>query len=188
MAAVIVPSFTCVALAGFAGGKKLTGKKARGLTNHESRRRRLVHLADVFAEFLDRWQPVVACIEEASYPRGANAQIAMAMSHGMVYTACASRGIPMVTISPRNLKMGVTGCTASMVPKVTDAQLRRILYNRYPDAKRLVSVIQSDEMQQHPLDGLGAIHALRNNEVVLATTKATKGHHHARIPQATRRP
>lgn len=103
----------------------------------------------------------VVCIEAQSWPRNASVSAKIGMAWGLVGALCARRSIPIVQVSPQNLKKALTG-----KPTATKEEVETGVRERFSlDFETLLSGVPGT-MYEHAFDALGAVVASWDSEVL----------------------
>ena len=105
----------------------------------------------------------VVCAESMSFPRNSSAAAKVAMCWGVVASLAEQRDIPIVQVSPKELKKTVCGDAAAskeMVQKALDGLLGRVF------STELLGNGVPAGLHEHAYDALGTIVAARNSEVL----------------------
>lgn len=97
--------------------------RKRQVAASDDRYRRARELAAWLESGIDRWRPAVLAAEAMSFPRGAKAIAAMALSWGVLATIADRRGLALVQVSPQDWKRSLSGRKGT-----ADADLYPMLY------------------------------------------------------------
>jgi len=121
-----------------------SARKAEVLATSDNARR-LAELVDAIAPLMDG----VACIamEAQSWPRHAGSAVKVALAHGAVITMARERRIPLIQVSPQDLKRRVTGSRTASKAEVQAALERRYGALAWPSPA---------SVREHAADALGA--------------------------------
>ncbi|MDY0001408.1 MAG: crossover junction endodeoxyribonuclease RuvC [Polyangia bacterium] len=121
-----------------------SARKAEVLATSDNARR-LAELVDAIAPLMEG----VVCIamEAQSWPRHAGSAVKVALAHGAVIAMARERGIPLVQVSPQDLKRRVTGSRTASKAEVQAALERRFGPLAWPSPASIVG---------HAADALGA--------------------------------
>lgn len=110
---------------------------------------------------LETWiTPDVVCIasESMSWPRNAGAAVKVAMTWGLVAALAARHGLPIVLVSPQDLKRRLTGSRTATKEAVQRALERRYGAIQWPEPPSI---------REHAADALGAVVACLDAPAVL---------------------
>jgi crossover junction endodeoxyribonuclease RuvC len=114
---------------------------------------RLFFIYRSIQEVLDTWEPGEAAMETLYFGRNVSSAIPVAEARGVLSLALAERGIPVVELTPADIKRGVVG--VSRADKRQIQEMVRLLLN--------LPVIPSPD---HAADALGAAICAANNAVL----------------------
>ncbi len=79
---------------------------------------RLAHLRDTIQELIKRWDPEQAVLEKLFFSTNVKTALAVAEARGMLLTLLSDHGIPVLEVSPQEVKSGVTGKGNAPKPQV----------------------------------------------------------------------
>lgn len=79
---------------------------------------RLRELRDAVRDLCDRFQPDQAIIERLYFSKNVQTAMGVAEARGMLLTLLADRGVPVLEVSPQEVKMGATGKGNAPKPQV----------------------------------------------------------------------
>jgi Holliday junction resolvasome RuvABC endonuclease subunit len=102
----------------------------------------------------------VIAIEAMSFPRNASSASKMSLTWGVISALSALWEIPMIQVSPQDIKEAVTGSR-----KASKALMETTLSKRYPEVLTALEDVPMSR-REHPYDALGAIVASLGSEVV----------------------
>jgi crossover junction endodeoxyribonuclease RuvC len=115
---------------------------------------RLAYLYRRFKKLLARRTPDQAIVEEIFFTRNVRTAIAVAEARGVILLALAEAGVPCITLTPNEVKRGLTG-----YGKADKAQVRRMVQK----ILRLARCPQSDDAA----DALAMALSVPQNALVL---------------------
>lgn len=84
-------------------------KKKKNLREQEDDLRRLSEIERVFVEFIDRWKPHLVSAEHMPQVRSQTVVRKIAMVFGAMHAIAHTRGLPILTYQPAELKVKMTG-------------------------------------------------------------------------------
>lgn len=102
----------------------------------------------------------MACAEGMSSPRNAVTVRMLGYAWGVIASVCERLVIPLAQVNPKQLKKKLCGRIS-----VTDEELHREVFRRYPDYEAMVHCITVKARQEHAIDALGAVEACSDCEV-----------------------
>jgi crossover junction endodeoxyribonuclease RuvC len=118
---------------------------------------RLFFICRSLQEVLDTWEPGEAAMETLYFGRNVSSAIPVAEARGVLFMALAERGLPVLELTPNDIKRGVAG--VSRADKRQIQEMVRLLLN--------LPVIPSPD---HAADALGAAICAANNTVLSPRT------------------
>lgn len=141
------PTWTVIS-AGAITTKKSPRKRAILSTSDNGRR--LDELREFLQEVIETYHPVLICAESASMVRNAAVNFQLGLTWGML----RSRGIPILEVSPQELKKAATGSHMATKGEIARAmQARGLIPPRLPGTASL---------HEHVWDSIGAVWACRH--------------------------
>lgn len=119
-------------------------------------------------EDVDRFQfPSCICSEAMSYPPSATRAHQLGISWGIVSALAETRGLPIVQVSPQDLKHICTGSRTA-----SKGELRARLSMDYPSSMEAFEKAEvTASKAEHCWDALGAVVACLDTEIVRALVK-----------------
>lgn len=130
----------------------------------EGRNRRCEEMHRWLAGWIKAYRPAGIVAERASYPRGANGMISMAMAWGVTMATLAGEGVELVgTVTPTDLKKAVTGCPDRA--SWTEARLEADVYANLPGSREMLSAFNKTD-REHPRDAFAVILASRLTDIL----------------------
>ncbi len=112
----------------------------------------------------------LVCAESMSFPRSASAAAKVAISWGIIITNVDRDGLPLIQLSPQEVKKAITGKKNASKEEVRDALIER--YGADAFAK-LASVPES--MREHAYDALASTVACLESDEVRALRQSIGG-------------
>lgn len=112
-------------------------------------------------EFLSEAKPDVIVVESQSWPRNSSSALKMALAWGAI--APLLEGIPLIEVSPQDIKMLATGSRSASKQDVQKGVLNLVPSSAW--VKQVVaSQIRTEGLQEHCYDALGAVLAAQRTE------------------------
>lgn len=99
------------------------------------------------------------CAEGMSSPRNAVTVRMLGYAWGVLASICSQLGIPMVQVSPNQLKKKLCGRVST-----TDAELHAEITERYPQMATLIMSVTVKSKREHAYDATIAIEVCKNSE------------------------
>jgi len=158
--------FTQVRLHLFAGDVITTSRSAkkRGVSVISDDHARWRAVAIALADRIDRWGVDMIVAEERSFPRGATAVKSVSAAWPIIITVSCLRAIPVVAVSPKQLKSSLCGSVSASKSDVAAEVLRR-----HPAAAATIELAGvPDGRHEHFFDACGAAEACKATDEVLA--------------------
>lgn len=125
--------------------------------------RRGRELATALVAIADEHRPTVICAEAISLVRSASVSAQIGRAWGFLDVLCATRGLPLLEVSPQDLKRKVTGDASA-----TKADVQRVLDERFRGRiAALLASIRAKGEHEHPVDAVGAVIACLDAESML---------------------
>lgn len=166
----ILPESESLVRVGVLTTKKSAAKHAVYASDDNFRRSREIYrsLADLVSY---RGHVMAICVESMSFPRSSSVAAKVAMCWGVLASLSESLGIPLVQISPQDVKKCV--CNSRTASK-TD--VFKALCKRYPDMKPMCDAMKIPNTQlEHPTDALATVVAALGGDVLrLARAAVTR--------------
>jgi crossover junction endodeoxyribonuclease RuvC len=111
----------------------------------------------------------VICVEAMSFPRNASAAAKVAMSWGVLACLSELSDVPIVQVSPKELKQAVCGDATASKEKVAEALDRRFARSF---GAELVGRGVAKSLHEHAYDALGTVVASLSSEVLRALRRS----------------
>lgn len=140
-----------------------SAKKQAVLTASDNLRR-LAELTAGFSTWLDD-EVVAICCEGVSLVRSASVNFQIGLSFGMVTALAQQRDIPILQVSPQNLKLAVAGSKSATKDEVIAAVGKQFPKTPWPKARGL---------HEHMADAVGAVIACLQHPTILAVKKMSR--------------
>jgi len=102
------------------------------------------------------------CAEAMSHVPAAQAAAKLSLAWGVIAAIAHATSLPIVQVSPQDLKLAVTGSR-----KASKALMEQRLLEDYPECEKLLEDVPRSK-REHPLDALGAIVACLDTDIVRA--------------------
>lgn len=128
--------------------------------------RRARQIAAVLENLVQTNSVSVICAESMSFPRNASAAAKMAMSWGIIASITERLRLPLLQVSPQELKMAVCGKKSATKEEVQASIKRQLSVEKF-----LSGTARS--LHEHAYDSVGATLACLDSEVVRALTALT---------------
>ena len=132
-----------------------SGRKIPASVDNQRRAGKLYQQLRVALEGAD-----VICVEAMSFMRNASAAAKVSLAWGLLVACAEEQRLPIVQVSPKDLKLSVAGTAGASKERVAHA-LRML----YPSMDGMLHGIPKSR-QEHPIDALAAIVASLDSEVV----------------------
>lgn len=140
--------------------------KKREILASSDNLRRVAELSAGLSKWLDDDDDVVAiCCESMSLPRQASTSCKIGLSFGMLGALAQQRDIPILQVSPQNLKLAVAGSKSATKDEVIAAVSKQFPKTPWPKAKGL---------HEHMADAIGAVIACLQHPTILAVKKMSR--------------
>ena len=107
------------------------------------RSQRLFYILQSIRQIIDKYKPGQAAIENLYFGRNVSSAIPVAEARGVISAAIAERGIPLLELTPNNIKLGVTGHAGAKKKQVQE--MIKIILN-----------LDKVPKPEHAADALGA--------------------------------
>lgn len=142
--------------------------KKTGVKAADDNFRRAQAISAILHDVVKEYQPMALAAESASWPRNASASAKLAMAWGILADLCQVYQLPMVQVSPQDLKKALCNNKSA-----TKEDIRRAMEARYPD--------QFDEFKhrfpakkppkpngqwEHGFDAAGSVAACLDTDVI----------------------
>ncbi len=102
------------------------------------------------------------CAEAMSFPRSSSVAAKMAMAWGVIATLTEQFDIPLLQVTPMELKVALTGNK-----KASKEDVEKSLVDRFPKGSLDALVVDvTASKHEHPFDALGAVVACRDSDVL----------------------
>jgi crossover junction endodeoxyribonuclease RuvC len=137
-----------------------TPKKRKVLVADDNYRR-AGELASFIQQRLELHRPAVIIAESMSFPRSSSAAAKMALCWGILASEAARRSLPLVQVSPQEIKKALCGTKSASKDDVQEA-LERRYSSQFEDFKLNVARTH----QEHGFDSVGAVVASLDSEVL----------------------
>lgn len=133
---------------------------------------RIITIAGTLREVVDAYKPVAVCAESMSWPRNAANAAKMALCWGAMAALIEARGLPVVQISPQELKLALTGKR-----NATKEEVEAALCERFGAAALNKAGIKDIPrfQQEHAIDALAAVVASEGAEVIRMARQMVHG-------------
>lgn len=112
-------------------------------TEKEKHEKRLLTLYQEIKEVLSNYQPDVAAIEDLFYTTNAKTVITVAHARGVIFLAIAEKNIPVVSYSPRTVKLAIGGygkAEKRQMQKMVQATLKLPIIPQPDDAADAIAI------------------------------------------------
>lgn len=116
-------------------------------------------IARELGALLDRWRPVAVCAESFSPPRSSSVAAKVALAWGVLVCLCEARDIPIVLLSPQEVKKDLAGKRDASKEEVAQALRGLCLLD---DAVHLAGIPKGEH--EHPIDAIACVVAGRDSE------------------------
>jgi Holliday junction resolvasome RuvABC endonuclease subunit len=126
--------------------------------------RRVAELSTGLSEWLDD-DVVAICCESMSLPRQAAVSCMIGLAFGMLGALAQQRDIPILQVSPQNLKLAVAGSKSATKDEVIAAVSKMFPKTPWPKATGL---------HEHMADAIGAVIACLQHPTILAVKKMSR--------------
>jgi len=149
--------------------KKVDAKRAVYAADDNFRRGR--EIAKALSELVAGNKVLAICAESMSFPRNASAAAKVAMCWGVLAALSESQGIPLVQVSPQEVKKQTCGVTVASKLDVLKA-----VRTRYPtfDSLCTEAAVTATHLE-HPTDAVATVVASLNGDVLrLIRTTASR--------------
>lgn len=120
---------------------------------------RLLELRNAIQGLLERFRPEQAMLERLYFSKNVRTAMAVAEARGMLLTLLADTGVPVLEVSPQEVKASVTG--KGNAPK--------------PQVQRMVAMIFRLEQPPHPDDAADALAIAYAGTARVAKTRVDRG-------------
>jgi len=127
---------------------------------------RIRELTRSIATLLNHYRPVVIAIESQSWPRNASAATKVAMSWGMVVALAEERQIPMIQITPQNVKVATVGHKKASKEEVKAWAIQE------HGSVLAASLQELGALYEHAADACAILHAARTSDIFRAIARA----------------
>lgn len=124
---------------------------------------RLMRIAAVLRDLVDVYEPVAICAESMSFPRNASNAGKTALCWGALGGLVEAKGLPLVQVTPQEIKLALTGERSASKGEVQAAVEERMGLAAI-DAAGMAEIPQAQ--REHPYDALAAIVACEGSEVI----------------------
>lgn len=128
--------------------------RKRAVRSSDDVLRRARELHDALQNIVSRHQPACICAEAMSYPRSSSSAAKMSVSWGLI----ASLGLPVVQVSPQEIKRALCGRADASKTDIQEALMRRLGSWQFDRLEK------SDI--EHAADAAGAVLACWDAEIV----------------------
>lgn len=102
----------------------------------------------------------VFCAEAMSFPRNASSAAKVAMAWGVIASVAQDIHVPIVQVSPQQIKVATTGSL-----KASKVRVGQELCRMCPEIVSMLEPLAVNK-REHPIDALGAIVAALGSEVI----------------------
>ena len=124
--------------------------KKLNVSNSSDITHRGLRLAESIAEFCNRFEVVAIGHEALSFPRNARAAGMLALSVGMIISRAQLLDVPLLEVSPQDLKVAITGKKSATKKEMLDALRARPGFARIDE---FVTALDINAGQvEHPVD------------------------------------
>ena len=116
---------------------------------------RAAKLSVKIGKLIDDYKPEVICIESMSLPRNSSTAGKLGRAYGVISALAALSRLPVVAISPQEVKEGTLGSRSG-----SKSEMRGALTKAYGSETidTLVSGL-AKQLHEHPIDALAVLHA-----------------------------
>lgn len=93
---------------------------------------RLVIVRNDLKECIRRFEPSVACVESLFFQSNAKTAMKVGMARGVILLALADEGLPIVEVTPNQVKQGIAGWGNADKRQMTDMVMRLLKLKEVP--------------------------------------------------------
>jgi len=138
--------------------------KKRDVYASDDNAQRIRELTRNIAELLDRTMPVAIAVESQSWPRNSSASAKVGMAWGAMVALAEVRQIPMIQVSPQQVKLLTVGDK-----KASKEQVKDWVIANYGCAEPLKKL---GALYEHAADAVAIQHAARTSDIFRAIARA----------------
>tara|TARA_R100000008_G_scaffold66037_1_gene43028 strand:- start:3506 stop:4057 length:552 start_codon:yes stop_codon:yes gene_type:complete len=134
--------------------------KKRNVRQNDDINRRLTEIVADLHEIVREYRVMLVCTESFSPPRHSGTAAKLGMVFGSLNTLCLLEDLPLLSVSPQDIKHAVTGSRSA-----SKADIESVLRKRDADAGRLLDRVTASK-REHPVDAWAAIRSCEHDAVL----------------------
>jgi Holliday junction resolvasome RuvABC endonuclease subunit len=140
-----------------------SAKKQETLASSDNLRR-VAELTEAVAAWFDE-ELLAVCCEAMSLPRQASVSCKIGLAFGVLGALAQQHGVPIIQVSPQNLKLAVAGSKSATKEEIIAAVGKQFPTTPWPRATGL---------HEHMADAVGAVLACQQHPTILAVKKFSR--------------